>query len=105
MPHYCFKQPNRRYSVWSTIVDAPILWNAIKKEVWEHESVRDELEWKHWCKNSLEDALDEGDIECCLYNDNMTKEELLDYFKEIKYTGKFYEYAKNWKPEEEEKLE
>ena len=102
MPHYCFKQPNKKYSVWSTIVDAPILWNATKKEVWNHESVHDELEWKKWCKNSIEDALGEDSIECCLYNRNMTKEELLEYFKEIKYSGKLYTYAENWMPEEDE---
>ncbi len=101
MPHYCFKQPNKKYTVWSTIVDAPLLYNATKKEVWEHERVRDELEWKYWCKESLEDVLDEGRIECCLYN-SMTKEELLDYFKEIKYLGKLYKYAKNWVRKEEE---
>lgn len=105
MPHYCFKQPNRKYTVWSTIVDAPIFYNATKAEVWEHEDVRDELEWKNWCEESLEDALSQDSIECCLYNGNMTKEELLDYFKEIKYHGKYYEYAKNWEPEEDEDFE
>ena len=102
MPHYCFKQPNRRYSIWSTIVDAPIFYNATKKEIWEREGIRDELDWKSWCRESLEDAIDEGDIECCLCNGNMTKEELLDYFKEIKYSGRLYKYAENWEREEEE---
>jgi len=105
MPHYCFKQPNRKYSVWSTIVDAPIFYDATKAEIWEHENVRDELEWKQWVKPSLEAALDKGDIECCLYNGNMTKEELLDYFKEIGYHGQYYDYAVNWKPDDEEDFE
>ncbi len=102
MPHYCFKQPNRRYSIWSTIVDAPIFYNATKKEIWERAGIRDELDWKSWCKESLEDAIDKGDIECCLSNGNMTKEELLDYFKEIKYSGRLYKYAENWEDKEEE---
>ena len=95
MPHYCFKQPNGKYTVWSTIVDAPISWNATKEEVWTDEHVRDELEWREWCGNKLEDRIDEGDIECCLFNGNMTREELLDYFKDIKYKGYLYDYAKN----------
>ncbi len=105
MPHYCFKQPNNKYTVWSTIVDGPIFWNLTKKEVWNYERIKDEHEWKNWCKETLEDVLHDGHIECCLCNGNMTKEELLDYFKDIKYTGKFYEYVKNWKPEEDEELE
>ena len=102
MPHYCFKQPNGKYTVWSTIVDAPIFYDATKEEVWEHENVKYEDEWKTWCKDNLEDVLDKGDISCCLYNGNMTKEQLLDYFKEIGYFGKLYEYAKNWTREEDE---
>ena len=105
MPHYCFKQPNGKYSVWSTIVDAPILWNATKEEVWFDEHVRDELEWKTWCKSKLEDDIDDGDIECCLYNGNMTKDELLNYFKEIKYSGKLYTYAENFEPKKDEDFE
>jgi len=107
MPHYCFKQPNNKYTVWSTIVDAPILWNATKAEIWRYENVRDELEWKHWVKPTIEDAIDEGDIECSLCNGNITKEELLDYFNEIKYQGKLYKHAENfdleaWREEIEE---
>ena len=106
MPHYCFKQPNNKYTVWSTIVDAPVLVNASKSYVWKYENIRDELEWRNWVKESLDLALDEGDIECCLYNGNMTKEELLEYFKEIKYSGPLYTYAKDWvRDDEDEELE
>lgn len=100
MSHYCFKQPNGKYSVWSSIVDAPIILNASKKDIWRWEDVRNEFEWKNWCKDSIEEAIGKGDIECCLYNGNMTKDELLDYFKDIGYSGCLYEYAKNLDLEE-----
>ena len=105
MPHYCFKQPNGKYTVWSTIVDTPISWNASKEEIWFDEQVIDEIQWKHWCKENLEDVLDKGLIDCCLYNGNMTKEELLDYFKEIEYFGNLYTYAKDWKIEDMEEYD
>ena len=94
MPHIYFKQPNNKYGIWSSIVDAPIDQNLTKTQLKECAQLT-ELEFQYYVYDSLDDALDEGDIECCLFNGNMTRDELLKYFKDIKYSGPLVNYAVN----------
>ena len=95
MPHIIFKQPNNKYGVWSTIVDGPILWNFDKKGILMHEAVTI-YDFDQYCKPSVDEAIDEGDIECCLLNGNYEKEELLKFFKDIKYNGPLLQHAKDF---------
>lgn len=94
MPHICFKQPNKKYGVWSTIVDAPIYQDLTAEQLKEYEQL-DRIDFQCYVRDSLDNAIDEEDIECCLFNGNMTKEELLEYFKNIKYKGHLVDYTKN----------
>lgn len=100
MPHIVFKQPNGKYGVWSTVVDGPIYWNASKREILEREGTS-EFAFEHRCQ-PIDDAIDKGDIECCLYNGNYEKQEILDFFEDIKYTGPLVDCVKKFKREEDE---
>lgn len=103
MPHIVFRQPNGKYGVWSTIVDGPIYWNASKKAVMEQEGTS-AFAFEHRCQ-PIDDAIDEGDIECCLYNGNYEKQEILDFFKDIKYTGPLLDHAKEFEPDDLEEAD
>ena len=97
MPHMVFKQPNGKYGVWSTVVDAPLIWNASKKGVMEHEGIS-AFKFDHICR-PFEEAVGEGGVECCLYNGNWGKPELLDFFEDIGYTGPLVDHAKEFVPD------
>ena len=105
MPRYCFKQPNGNYGVWSTITDSLVLLDATKEDVCHIYNVNSEDQWQRWVKPDIESAVETGDIACSILNGQMSKEMLLEFFEIMGYTGKLYEYTKNFKQEELDQLQ
>lgn len=91
MAHLYFKQPNGKYSIWSTIVDAPLDQDLSKTELQELEQLTD-LNFSSYVREKLEDVITEGRIEVCLSSESMTKQELISYLKSIGYDGHLIEY-------------